>query len=415
MPEPLIFPRDKHTVSRSNIDQDCLKVIHRLQSKGHQAYLVGGAVRDLLLELKPKDFDVSTSAHPREIKKLFRNCWLIGRRFRLAHIKFDGGQKIIETSTFRCAVSAEERGEEEMPITSDNTYGNESEDAFRRDFTINALFYNPSDFSLIDYTGGVADIEDRMIRIIGDPDQRFTEDPVRMLRAVKFSSRLNFEIDKITSQAMHKHHGKIALAAPARILIELWRLLFCSNSVQAFKQLHAFQLLPYLLTEQSMPEELEDWWKLLAAFDALKLEEGHEHYGLALSVLIGQQGLQAIAQRPAGHSISQAILAFLDPLARKYSAPRRVVDEACRILGTVFTLLPENQSKRLRRHTLVKRAVFPDVLQFLKLYTQVKPLPEGTIEDWEKLDREVVRTPKSQLKSIKKSRRRRRPRGPAKK
>ena len=207
MPEPVIVPRSEHPISRRDIDPDALKVLYRLQQFNYTAYLVGGSVRDLLLERRPKDFDVGTDAHPYQIKKLFRNCWIIGRRFRLAHVRF--GTKAIEVATFRRHVLP---GTENEPATDrrrrrraasaadllirhDNTFGTPEEDAFRRDFTINALFYDIATFSIIDYVGGLQDLRAGIIRSIGDPAQRFQEDPVRMFRAVAFAARLGFTLD----------------------------------------------------------------------------------------------------------------------------------------------------------------------------------------------------------------------------
>ena len=198
MVEPVIISRAEHTISRRDIDPDALKVLYRLQQSHFDAYLVGGGVRDLLLGRRPKDFDIATNAHPYQIKKLFRNCWIIGRRFRLAHVKF--GQKTIEVATFRrnvpdplpdeaddahvvVASSPEVPGGDDQDgiIRRDNTFGTPEEDAFRRDFTVNALVYDIATYSIIDYVGGLRDLEQRVIRSIGDPMVRFVEDPVRML------------------------------------------------------------------------------------------------------------------------------------------------------------------------------------------------------------------------------------------
>src|ERR671927_432652 len=213
MVDPRIVPRAEHTLSRSNIDPDALKVLYRLRQADYIAYLVGGSVRDLLLGRRPKDFDIGTSAHPYQVKKLFRNCWIIGRRFRLAHVKF--GNKVIEVATFRRQL---EPGEEVVqdgvpapdPTTSegqhlihrDNTFGTPEEDAFRRDFTINALFYDIATFSIIDYVGGLEDLQARVIRSIGDPEVRFLEDPVRMLRAIALAARLGFAIEPTLLQSI---------------------------------------------------------------------------------------------------------------------------------------------------------------------------------------------------------------------
>ena len=214
MVEPRVIPRDAHTVSRRDIDPDALKVLYRLRQGEHIAYLVGGSVRDLLLGRRPKDFDIGTSAHPYQVKKLFRNCWIIGRRFRLAHVKF--GTKVIEVATFRRQVQPGEEvtqeiviapngpaadgptpsaGDAEALLHHDNTFGTPEEDAFRRDFTINALFYDIATFSVIDYVDGLDDLRAGLVRSIGDPEVRFREDPVRMLRAVALAARLDFTIE----------------------------------------------------------------------------------------------------------------------------------------------------------------------------------------------------------------------------
>jgi poly(A) polymerase len=230
--DPLVIPRAEHPISRSRIDPDALKVLYRLNQHSHLAYLVGGSVRDLLLGRQPKDFDIGTSAHPYEIKRLFRNCWIIGRRFRLAHVKF--GPKTIEVATFRRKVPA---GEEAAPradatapagvteiarhlrvVHHDNTFGTPEEDAFRRDFTLNALFYDIATFSLIDYPGGLADLRAGLIRCIGDPNERFAEDPVRMLRAVALEARLDFRIDPPILEAIERKRLEMDRSAPPRLI-----------------------------------------------------------------------------------------------------------------------------------------------------------------------------------------------------
>jgi tRNA nucleotidyltransferase/poly(A) polymerase len=212
-------------IARELIDPDADKVVRRLARHGFQAYLVGGCVRDLLLARTPKDFDVATNATPKEIRQLFRNCRIIGRRFRLAHIFF--GPKIIETSTFRANPREGDEVEEgdEILIRRDNVFGTDTEDARRRDFTINGLFYDLEAERVIDHVGGLEDLERRVVRTIGDPDIRFREDPVRMLRAVKFAARLGFEIEHATMAALIRHRGEIAKCPQPRVLEELYRLL----------------------------------------------------------------------------------------------------------------------------------------------------------------------------------------------
>ena len=228
---PVVRKRDEHTISRKDIDPDALKVLYRLSSHRYTAYLVGGSVRDLLLGRHPKDFDVGTNAQPHEIRKLFQRCILIGRRFRLAHVRF--GNKVIETSTFRRSPDPHPNpGDPGVDLfqRDDNLFGTPAEDARRRDFTVNGLFYDIDTFSVIDHVGGLADLERRQIRAIGDPEIRFREDPIRMIRAGRFAGRLGFALETETRNALLLHHGEIRKASPPRLLEEIIRHLevnFC--------------------------------------------------------------------------------------------------------------------------------------------------------------------------------------------
>lgn len=222
-----VLTRSNHQISRRQIDENTLKVLYRLHRHGYKAYLVGGSVRDLLLGREPKDFDVGTDATPQQVKKLFRNCFLVGRRFRLAHIRF-GRDQVVEVATFRRHPSPDELPEdpEDHSFFLQNQFGTPQEDAFRRDFTINALFYNIADFSIIDHVGGLQDLEHRQLRVIGDARTRFAEDPVRMLRALEFSARLDFSLDETTLEAIRDQAHLMSFAAAARVreeLLELFR------------------------------------------------------------------------------------------------------------------------------------------------------------------------------------------------
>ncbi len=217
---PLVVPRSEHTLSRKNISVEALKVLYRLHYAGFKAYLVGGSVRDLLLGKQPKDFDIATDARPGEIRKLFRNSRIIGRRFRLVQVFFRGG-KIVEVSTFRCR--SEFDAEPEAGPAKNPTYGTPAEDAQRRDLTINGLFYNIGDFSLVDYVGGLEDLHRGYIRVIGDPAVRFVRDPVRMLRVLRHAARTGFRIDPSAWEEIRAKGELIRQCAPARVRDELWR------------------------------------------------------------------------------------------------------------------------------------------------------------------------------------------------
>jgi tRNA nucleotidyltransferase/poly(A) polymerase len=261
---PRILPRPEHNLSRKDIDADALKVLYRLKNHGFKGYLVGGGVRDLLLERKPKDFDIATDAHPQQVKKLFRNCFVVGRRFRLCHVRF--GRKVVEVSTFRRQAPAEEG---DTLIRRDNTFGTPEEDAFRRDFTVNALFYDIASFTVIDYVSGLEDLTNRLIRTIGDPEVRFREDPVRMLRAVALAARLGFTIHRDSLEAVRALRGEIMKSSPARILDELYKILRQGASRKTFQLLHDVGLLAYLLPEadQAIAEQGERLLGSLARLD----------------------------------------------------------------------------------------------------------------------------------------------------
>jgi len=219
---PLVIPRSQHPISRKMIDEEALKVLYRLHRHGFLAYLVGGSVRDLFLGKTPKDFDVATNAHPHEINLLFRNSRTIGRRFRLVQVFFKG-RKIIEVSTFRSHSEFEETVTEEGEIIRSDSFGTPEEDALRRDITVNGLFYNVADFSVIDYVGGVADLERQVIRTIGDPDERFQQDPVRMIRVIRHAARTGFSIEQTTYRAIIRNREKIRECSSSRIRDEFIR------------------------------------------------------------------------------------------------------------------------------------------------------------------------------------------------
>ncbi|WP_434027990.1 polynucleotide adenylyltransferase PcnB [[Pseudomonas] boreopolis] len=246
-----VIPREQHVISRKDISPNALRVLYRLREAGFGAFLVGGAVRDLLVGGHPKDFDVATDATPEEVKSLFRNCRLIGRRFRLAHVVF--GREIIEVATFR-ANSDDGSGDREVEngrLVRDNVYGTIEEDAIRRDFTCNALYYAIEDFSVRDYVGGFDDVQARVMRLIGDPEQRYREDPVRMLRAVRLAAKLGFEIEPATAGPIPRLAGLLADAAPARLFEEVLKLFLSGHGVASFEGLERHGLLDALFPESA--------------------------------------------------------------------------------------------------------------------------------------------------------------------
>ncbi|MGI9236371.1 MAG: polynucleotide adenylyltransferase PcnB [Woeseiaceae bacterium] len=264
---PKIIPRAAHNVSRKEFSKSALKVLYRLDKAGYQAFLVGGCVRDAMLELHPKDFDVATNATPEEVRALFGNCRLIGRRFRLAHVRF--GREIIEVATFRAAANHDDddaEHDQEGRILRDNVYGTVDEDVWRRDFTCNALYYNIADFAIWDYAGGVEDIARRELVLIGDPEQRLREDPVRMLRAVRFAAKLEFSIHPAVVEAMHHHARLLSNVPAARLFDEFLKLFQAGHAERTFDLLREHELFAEMFpaTEQALVED-EDFMRFVRA------------------------------------------------------------------------------------------------------------------------------------------------------
>ncbi len=254
-----VYSRSEHNISRSQISENALKVLYRLKKSGYEAYLVGGCVRDLLLGFEPKDFDVATDASPEEVRNVFRNCRLIGRRFRLAHVHF--GREIIEVATFRSSESGnddDQRVHKDGRLLRDNVFGNIEEDVIRRDFTVNALYYNIRDFSVVDFIGGMEDHSAGVLKLIGDPVTRYKEDPVRMLRAVRFSVKLGFSLDPSCEKPLFELAPLLAAIPAARLYDEALKLFLSGKGLQTFEMLRHYGLFSILFPQSDQCLEIED-------------------------------------------------------------------------------------------------------------------------------------------------------------
>ena len=391
---PVVYARPDHCISRKNIDPDALKVLYRLDSLGYTAYLVGGGVRDLLMGRKPKDFDVGTSAKPNEVKRAFRNCFLIGRRFRLAHVRF--GDKVIETATFR--QNSQTVGEiiehaADGP-QEDNTFGTPETDAYRRDFTVNGLFYNIRDFSVIDWVGGVQDIRRKVIRAIGDPEIRFQEDPVRMMRAIKFSSRLGFKIERKTAAAMRRHHACILNASLPRVCEEVFRLFPYGRSAEAFRQMYACGMLGDLLPELARFIE-EDGGERSTTFDYLRVLDGYEE-------MMSGRGFEV----PNGLRAA-VLMTGMFRKAKKDGAGRRIMQTMVDALkipkATYFTavLLMESMrrlsvSPRKGKQRFVTNRDFLDALDYNRIVLRAERGSEDVLNEWADLYEETEKKGESE-------------------
>jgi poly(A) polymerase len=362
----------------------------RLQELGHTTYLVGGSVRDLLLGRRPKDFDLGTAAQPHQIKRAFRNCWIIGRRFRLAHVKF--GAKTIEVATFRRNVRAdEESGNGAAPadgaaadvqpgdlvIQRDNTYGTPEEDAFRRDFTINGLFYDSAERAIIDYVGGLDDLKARVVRSIGDPVERFQEDPVRMFRAVVMAERLDFALDPAVAGAIEELGTHIRFSAPARLMEEYFKLLRSGAAAASFQGLARAGLIEHISPE--MEEGLsEEFFESLERLDAFRRRFTDVPARLTNTILVGSLlvplGLMDAANRKYGVSEQWY------PALGRLPVPRKDVER----LEQVLALLPklhDTHAPSRTQHALVARGVFGDALTWLEIYGD----DPDTVRHWQEI------------------------------
>jgi poly(A) polymerase len=416
--KPVVIPRPQHNLSRKLIDQDALKVMYRLLRADFRAFLVGGAVRDMLLGRTPKDFDVGTDAHPHQVKRLFRNCRLVGRRFRLAHIHF--GEKIIEVSTFRRRSEFQENLDGDRLIRSDNTFGTPEQDSVRRDFTINGLFYDLETFSVLDYVGGMEDLRNRTIRSIGDPNSRIPEDPLRILRAIKFAARLDFEIEPRLWEAMVHHRRDIHKCAPARVLEEIYRLLRGGAAGASFQLLEECGILGELLPrvarflEQSRDRQRDGdrvFWQYLDALDELSQGETE----LTNPLLLGAIAVHLVQVVPGqGTEDPRSPVALsreVDALTRDWVAQIGVARRDRERLAHMLRSQPRflrPRGRRFRPRAFVTKHFYPDAEALFALGVRATGTELDTLARWQSLHQEVTGDKVRKRRSTGRRRRRRR-------
>lgn len=383
--QPKIYHVDEHQIALDKIDTHAFYVIQKLRQAGYSAYLVGGGVRDLLLGQRPKDFDVSTSAKPEEVRALFRNAILIGRRFRLAHIRF--GKKVIEVSTFRAGAT-----EEAGLILRDNEWGSEEQDVLRRDFTINGLFYDPESQKVIDYVDGYPDLEKKILRTIGKPDTRFTQDPVRMIRLIKFCARYGFEIHHPTFEALLSCKGEILKSSSARIFEELLRMLESGASKAFFHLLNEYGLLKPLSSPLSKHLENPNnrSFQLLGIIDdeIKKDPTSPIDRSLLLSALIFPLFEDLVIAKSKTQEkplhlgqIAEIAHRTMDQIfAPFFNIPRRMKGIMGFIMASQMRFVPLD-GKKLKRPRPPRDPFFPMALYLLKLRAEVDPelLPHYTL------------------------------------
>ncbi|MFO7578356.1 MAG: polynucleotide adenylyltransferase PcnB [Pelovirga sp.] len=405
--QPVILSRDQHNISRKQIDPDCLKVLYRLHRNGFRSYLVGGSVRDLLLGRTPKDFDIATDATPNQVRRLFRNCFLVGRRFRLAHIRF-AGNKLVEVATFRREVTSDELPEDpdEHLHFVQNLFGTPREDAFRRDFTINALFYDIADFSVIDHVGGFQDLAEKRIRVIGDPLLRFVEDPVRMLRAVEFAARLDFSLCDDICPAIEQHKALLASAAPARVREEIMALFRYSIAAPVLRQCRQLGMLPHLLAGYPGTDE---GIAMLEKVDARTSAGTPIDESFALAALYLRLFMDSC---PPDRSIPiatalQAANEILTPHCRYFSIAAAIRTQARDLLIACFRLA---RGRGLRgEQKFLQHPATATALELFALWADVRPDMRVQLQEWQQA---AVPGTTTAQRPPRKRRRRRKPRRP---
>ena len=354
--KPVVLSRAEHCISRKMIDPDALKVLYRLNRSGHKAYLVGGAVRDLLLGNQPKDFDIVTDAHPGEIKKLFSNAFLIGRRFRLVHVRFRGG-KVVEVATFR-------READDDSEDLHNSFGTPEQDAFRRDLTINGLFYDIADFSVIDYVGGLEDLENKRVRVIGEPNKRYEEDPVRMWRVVRHAARNSFAVERRTAAAIAAQKSLLGKCSGARLFEELNKDLHSGKFALVAESLAAHDLWPQLLGEigdgiQAGLAELAPLYRKLDAVNGVGLNQ--EFY---YTVLLWPWAAMAVAQAPRSCDLAAHLRDAYQGCGVQVTVPKAVLTGVIQIVLIAVRMLEAIETGRLRA-SLKKRAHYQAASAFV--------------------------------------------------
>ena len=413
--DPRIYGPDQHPVRRDQLSHAARTVVRKLQDEGFKAYIVGGAVRDLLLELTPKDFDLATNATPEQVKPLFRRAFIIGRRFRLVHVHV--GNEVIEVSTFRAAQTGDDATDEHGRLLSDNVYGTQAEDAVRRDFTANALYFDPADETVWDFVGGVTDVRARRLKLIGPPVTRYREDPVRMLRAVRLAAKLGLAIDAKSAEPISRLAPLMSNVPPARLFDEMQKLLLSGHSTETLRSLRehglSHGLLPLLdvIMEQPLGQKFID--VALAGTD-LRVREGKSvSPAFLFATLLWHEVLATWTQsKERGEKPLPALFDAMDKVlhaqAQRIAIPRRF--EAT--IKEIWSLQPRfEQRAGARPFRLMEHPRFRAAYDFLALRGASGEVPDALVDWWTRFQDAGEAERAEMLRPDEAPKKRRRPRG----
>ncbi len=400
---PIIIPRDAHCISRKNISKEALKVIYRLKDKGYTAYLAGGAVRDLLLKKPPNDYDVVTDATPEQIKRIFKNSRIIGRRFKLVHIIFY--KEIIEVSTFRAPIPRHESDlnndiilkDNDGLVIRDNLFGTANQDALRRDFSINALFYDTNNFQIIDYAKGIDDINNEIVKVIGDPNERFIEDPVRMIRAIRFAGSLEFKINEIDYNAIKKNAHLLKQTSSSRMYDELQKLFFCGKSKIIYELLDETNLIRHMFIDffkwVDKDKNRKNWiHATLIQLDKWRNAKLKINPALMLSILFGEYHESCIKdhfkiKKPSSYLIREIIITHLSSICDQIRIPKVINYEICDIMTNQIRFQKTNEQQVSK---FIRSPNFLSAFLYFKFSSKISQSNQEIIQFWDNKRRELL-------------------------
>lgn len=390
---PVVVPENQHSMTTFDVEREVLGVLNHLRRKGYEAYLVGGCIRDILLKKTAKDYDIVTDARPNQIKRIFRRCYLIGKRFRLAHVYIDR-QRFVEVATFRGIVDPQDFDEDSY--AANNVFGTMKDDVLRRDFTVNALYYNSADGSIIDYMGGLSDLKKRIMRSIGDPETRFAEDPVRIIRLARFCAQLDMTPSRRDLKAAKKLAHRIVDANDSRLLEEIYKIFRSGESGNIFRNLNEYGLLQYWYPELGQLKEPESCFIRLDAIDRHKKSGAEVPSNIYFTALFYDM-LEEAVRKEEPSNFQETFMMLRNQfreLAIRMRMPRAEFDRMCNNVARqgMFTSDPGNPKRRKQENRFMRNQYFADAMRFFEILSEATGSHAEALQYWKNRVAEMRRT-----------------------